>query len=519
MWCKDEGIPIKMFANFLTTLKSDVPASIVVFLVALPLSMGIAIASGAPPAAGLMTAIVGGIVVGMFQGGPLQVSGPAAGLSVIVYDLIQEFGLAQLGIIVMLAGFFQILAGALQIGQWFRAVSPAVIQGMLAGIGVLILASQFHVMVGDVPKESGLENLLAIPHAIGKGLVPEEALTMHWVAARIGILTIVAMMFWQTLAPKRLRNIIPAPLVGVSLATGEAWLQDLDIRYVVVGSDFFNAMSFPDLSDLAHLLDISILASALAMAFIASAETLLCATAVDQMHSGQRTQYNREMTAQGIGNTLCGMIGALPMTAVIVRSSTNVESGGRTRASAILHGVWMLLIVALFPALLGFIPIASLAAVLVFIGYKLVNIQTIRELHKYGRGEVIVYFVTLVTIVLTNLLTGVIAGFILALAKMLYTTHSLDVRVTTADDKKRVAIELRGVATFISLPKLASAFEGIRPGMEIDIHFENLYFIDHACLNFLGGWRKLYEKQEGKVHVDWESLQARFSRPEIPGKE
>lgn len=510
---------LKNFAsNLLTTLRFDIPASVVVFLVALPLSMGIAIASGAPPSAGLMTAIVGGIIVGIFQGGPLQVSGPAAGLSVIVFDLIQEFGFAQLGLIVMMAGLLQILAGLLQIGQWFRAVSPAVIQGMLAGIGVLIFASQFHVMVGDEPKGSGVENLLAIPHAIGKGLIPGEELSMHWIAARIGLLTIVVMMLWQSLAPKKLQN-IPAPLVGVLLATGEAWLQELDIDYVVVRADIFGIISLPAPNDLIHLLDISILASALAMAFIASAETLLCATAVDQMHSGQRTKYNREMTAQGIGNTLCGIIGALPMTAVIVRSSANVQSGARTRASAILHGMWMLLFVALLPGLLGFIPIASLAAVLVFIGYKLVNVQTIKELQKFGRGEVAVYFATLVTIVVTNLLTGVLLGFGLALAKMLYTTHSLEVKLTTSDDAKRVTVELYGVATFISLPKLANAFESIQPGSEVDIHFDHLSFIDHACLNFLGGWRKLYEGQGGKVHIDWNALQFRFSRQETHGKE
>lgn len=505
-------------SNFLATLRYDIPASVVVFLVALPLSMGIAIASGAPPAAGLLTAIVGGIVVGIFQGGHLQVSGPAAGLSVIVYDLIQEFGLAQLGIIVLMAGIFQILAGILQIGQWFRAVSPAVIQGMLAGIGVLIFASQFHVMVGDDPKGSGLENLLAIPHAIGKGLIPGEELTKHWIAARIGILTIVAMVLWQTLAPRRLRS-IPAPLVGVMLATGEAWLQDLDIQYVIVRADIFNAISLPTPDQLTHLLDISILASALAMAFIASAETLLCATAVDQMHSGQRTQFNREMTGQGIGNSLCGIIGALPMTAVIVRSSANVESGARTRASSILHGVWMLLFVVFLPGLLGMIPIASLAAVLVFIGYRLVNVKTIKELRKFGRGEVAVYFVTLVTIVITNLLTGVIAGFALALARMLYTTHHLNVQVKTTADEKSVDIELKGLATFISLPKLANALEKVKSGVEVNIHHDHLFFIDHACLNFLGTWRKLYEDQGGKVHADWAALQARFIRPDIPGKE
>lgn len=211
----EKNEPIRNY--FPLIFKKDLLASIVVFLVALPLCMGIAIASGLPPAAGLITGIVGGIVVGSLSGAPLQVSGPAAGLTVMVYEIVQRDGISILGPIVLLAGIVQIAAGYLGMGQWFRAVSPAVIKGMLAGIGVLIFASQFHVMVDDSPRGSGIANLLSIPEAIYKGVVPLDDSPHHW-AAMIGILTILVIIIWKPIVPKPLK-VIPAPLVAVVVAT------------------------------------------------------------------------------------------------------------------------------------------------------------------------------------------------------------------------------------------------------------------------------------------------------------
>ena len=185
-------------------LPKDALASVVVFLVALPLCMGIAIASGLPPAAGLVTGIIGGLVVGSIAGSPLQVSGPAAGLAVIVFQLVQQFGVAKLGIIVLLAGLLQLTAGLFKVGQLFRAVSPAVIHGMLGGIGVLIFASQFHVMLDDVPKGSGVNNLLSIPGAIMSGIFPVDGSTHHQAAA-VGLVTIVALLGWIKFSPSRLK--------------------------------------------------------------------------------------------------------------------------------------------------------------------------------------------------------------------------------------------------------------------------------------------------------------------------
>jgi len=491
----------------LHTFPRDLLASVVVFLVALPLCMGIAVASGAPPAAGLITGIIGGLVVGVLAGCPLQVSGPAAGLSVIVWELIQTHGTEKLGVIILAAGVVQLIAASLQLGQWFRAVSPAVIHGMLAGIGALILASQFHVMVDDGPKGSGLENILSLPEAVWKGVQPSEDLTHHE-AALIGLLTIGIMVTWENLAPKKLR-FIPAVLLGVLLATIVSSYQDLPIRRVGVQDNIFSVIQLPGLADLLHLLDTDVLAVALAVAFIASVETLLSATAVDHLHHGPRTRYNRELMAQGVGNFLCGALGALPMTGVIVRSSANINAGARTRASAILHGAWLLLFVAFLPFVLRLIPSASLAAVLVYTGYKLMNLKVIKELRTHGDSEVLIYAGTLGAIVVSNLLTGVLVGVGLAIGKLLYTTQNLETRLTLEGPTRSLTLHLMGVATFVSLPRLATALEQVPPAVPVHVQVDSLRHIDHACLHLLQSWKNIHEANGGQVLLDWERLQNR----------
>ncbi|HXG09854.1 MAG TPA: SulP family inorganic anion transporter [Gemmataceae bacterium] len=497
--------------------RHDFLASIVVFLVALPLCMGIAIASGAPlekaAAVGLITGIVGGLVVGLLGGSCVQVSGPAAGLSVIVFELSRAYGWEMVGVIVLLGGVIQFVAGLLRLGQWFRAVSPAVIHGMLAGIGVLIVASQFHIMVDDQPRGSGLANLLSIPEAVWKGIVPSDGDLNHEYAARIGLLTIVLIVLWRPLAPKALR-VIPAPLVAVTVATAVTALLGLSINRVQVPDNLADAISLPNAALLERLPPWpTLLFAAASLAFIASAETLLCATAVDQLHQGPRTRYDRELAAQGIGNMICGTLGALPMTGVIVRSATNVEAGARTRLSAILHGAWLLLFVCLLPGVLRFIPTAALAAVLVYTGYRLVNVKAIRSLWGYGKSEAAIYAATLTTIVVKDLLTGVLLGIALSMIKLLYTFSHLNVRLETDLSARRATLYLEGAATFIRLPRLAAVLEAVPPNTELHVHFEKLTYIDHACLDLLLNWEKQHEATGGSLVVDWESLTARFRRP------
>ena len=496
--------------SFLGDLRHDLFSSVVVFLVALPLCMGIAVASGAPPAAGIITGIIGGLVVGALAGCPLQVSGPAAGLSVIVWQYIQTYGMEKLGVIILVAGVIQMSAAWLQLGQWFRAVSPAVIHGMLSGIGLMILASQFHIMIDDAPRSNGLENLLSIPAGIWKAVFPAEGGPAHQEAAAVGVLTIVTIFLWNKFVPKKFQA-IPGVLVGVVLATAATVFFDLPIAHVTVRDNLLTVIELPKLEILAHLTDPSLLSASLAMAFIASVETLLSATAVDQMHSGPRTRYNKELFSQGVGNALCGLLGALPMTGVIVRSSANVQAGAHTRASAILHGIWLLLFVAFLPFVLRQIPTACLGAILVFTGYKLMNIAVINELKEYGRSEVAIYFGTMGAIVATNLLTGVLVGVGLAIWKLLYTTQNLETHLEQQADASTVTyrFHLMGIATFVSLPRLATALEDVPPGVTVEMHVEALRHIDHACLNLLESWTKLHEQKGGRVAIDWEKLQAR----------
>lgn len=498
-------------APFALPRGNDLLASLVVFLVALPLCMGVAIASGAPPALGLITGIVGGIIVGAIAGSPLQVSGPAAGMAVLVYDLVETHGLAMLGVVGVLAGAIQLGAGALKLGRWFRAISPSVIHGMLAGIGVLIFASQFHVMVDDAPRSGGLMNLLSIPEAIGKALSPEMG-RFHHLAALIGIVTIVSILGWNRFKPKPLK-MIPGPLLGVIVGAGLAAALAFPIKRVEVPASLAATLNIPQWDALlSGWTNPEILALGAIFAFVASAETLLCATAVDQMHTGPRTKYDQELRAQGVGNLLCGAVGALPMTGVIVRSSANVQAGGTTRWSTILHGVWLLLTVAALPWVLNHIPTSALAAILVYTGYKLVNVAEIRKIKKYGWSEIAIYAVTLIGVVAVDLLTGVIAGFALATAKLIYTVSHLEIDLRQEPGDTRTDVYLKGSATFFSIPQLSQALEKVETGAEVHIHVETLDYIDHACLDMLAAWEKQHAATGGALFIEWRVLADRYQR-------
>jgi MFS superfamily sulfate permease-like transporter len=484
------------------TVRQDLLASVVVFLVALPLCMGIAIASGAPPAAGLITGIVGGIVVGMFSGCPLQVSGPAAGLAVLVYEVVQKHGLKTLGVVILIAGIFQIAAGLLKAGQVFRAISPSVIFGMLAGIGILIFGAQFHVMVDDKPRADGLKNLLAIPESIVKGLFPVDG-NVHHLAAYVGVGTIAILILWGQFAPKKLKW-IPGALIAVSAATAVSAALSLPIRYVQLNDDFLGSISFFKLSELPQLLSGDVFLLAVTFAFVASAETLLSAAAVDQMHDGPKANYNKELISQGIGNSICGLLGALPMTGVIVRSATNVAAGAQTRLSAMLHGFWLLALVVAVPWLLRMVPTASLAAILVFTGYKLVNVQNVKRLLRYGGAPVVIYAATLIGIVATDLLKGILFGLALSIVTVMYARTKFSVRTQLHSNGRRMDVYLIGAATFLRLPKFADSLEAIPSEYESHIHLRDLDYVDDACLEALSNWQHQRTQKGATVIIEWD---------------
>lgn len=492
----------------------DLLASAVVFLVALPLCMGIAIASGAPPAAGLVTGIIGGLVVGLISGAPFQVSGPAAGLAVIVFQLVNQHGIAALGPLVLMAGLIQMIAGGLRLGRWFRAIAPPVVFGMLAGIGVLIFASQFHVMVDDKPKAGGIANLVSIPGAIMKGLLPVD---QHSWAALIGIITISVILLWNAYRPAKLR-FIPGLLLGAVTASTVANVFKLPIHYVDLPANLLGSLNFADFGALGgYFANGKMVAEAFGLAMVASAETMLCAVAVDRMHNGPRAKFDRELAAQGFGNVLCGMFGGLPMTGVIVRSAANIDAGAQTRWSAVLHGAWILAFAVFLPDLLRLIPAASLAAILVFTGIKLINLANIRDLRVYGRVPLAIYGATVAGIVVFDLLTGVLIGIGLSALKLLYQVTYLDIEVNPVEGTNRVDLVLTGSATFLSLPRLAEALDQLPASTQLHVYFDNLQHIDHACLDAFATWEKQNQGSGARLEVRWEELVCRRRVVTMPG--
>ena len=443
-------------------------------------------------------------MVGLFAGSPLQVSGPAAGLAVLVLELVTDHGLGSLGLVVLAAGVIQVAAGLGGIGQWFRAIAPAVIHGMLAGIGVLIFVSQFHVMLDAAPPGGGLKNLLAIPGALTAALSPTEG-SSHRMAALVGVVSIVIIVLWNAVKPAKLK-FVPGPLLATIAAAVLAGIAGLDIRYVEVPSSLIDAANWVNVGSLSEFSPLALAQWALVFAFVASAETLLCAAAVDQMHDGPRTRYNQEMFAQGVGNMLCGVFGALPMTGVIVRSSANVQAGAKTRASAVLHGIWLLAFVVAFPKVLNLIPTAALAAILVYTGYKLVNLAKAKEIYSYGAAELGIYLATLVGIIVEDLLTGVLLGLALALLKIVYVFAHLDVRVNRDAGGGRIDIYLGGSATFLSLPHLSDTLTAVPQGQEVHVHLDKLLHIDHACLELLNDWERRYAQSGGALSIEWDEL-------------
>lgn len=482
----------------------DLVASFVVFLVALPLCMGIAIASGMPPAAGLVSGIVGGLVVGWLAGSPLQVSGPAAGLVVLVFELVRQHGAAMLGPVVLLAGAIQLAAGLCRVGIWFRMTAPAVVAGMLSGIGILIVASQAHVLMDAVPRARGLENFAALPGAVRTVVETGQGAQ----ALLVGLATLVILVAWEKLRPRRLR-FLPGALVAV--VTMAVLVQRLgwQVKTVEVPSDLLSSLNLLQPSNLAGLLDPALVLAALSFAFIASAETLLSASAVDRLHHGPRTQYNRELMAQGAGNVLCGVLGALPITGVIVRSAANVQAGAATRFSVVLHGAWLLVFAALLPALLKLTPVTCLAAILVYTGAKMINIGQIRELARFGRGVAVVYVATTASIVFIDLLAGVLIGFVLSLLRLSLHASRLDVRLHAHDQGPHLRLSLSGAATFLGVPAMLRTLEQVPPNRELHVDIDELHHVDHACLELLREWDNSAPARGCRLVVDWQGLRER----------
>ncbi|MQY03500.1 SulP family inorganic anion transporter [Actinomadura macrotermitis] len=479
--------------------RRDVAASLVVFLVALPLCVGVAVASGVPAELGLITGIVGGLVTGLLPGSSLQVSGPAAGLTVLVFEAVQRFGLGALGAIVLAAGLLQVALGLLRMGRWFRAISVAVVEGMLAGIGLTIIAGQLYAMADAKAPGTGHGKLTGLPGLFTGGLGSRPALT----AFALGAATIALLALWPRL-PAKVRA-VPAPLAAVLLATAATAAFDLPVHKLNV-QGLLGAVQPPGAGELARLLEAGVLGTVLAFALISSAESLFSAAAIDRMHDGPRTRYDKELVAQGVGNTVCGALGALPMTSVIVRSSANVHAGARTKASRVLHGLWLLLFAALLPGVLELIPLASLAGVLVYTGWRLMPLRQLPPLWRDHRGEAVILVVTALAVVMLNLFEGVLLGLLLAVVKSAWETSHVHLEV---DDSGTGAVNVKvlGNATFLRLPKMLDTLEALPADRPVVLDLSGLRHLDHACRTALLAW----SEEHNRPH-----LQAPLLTPLVP---
>ncbi|MET8976027.1 SulP family inorganic anion transporter [Streptomyces sp. NPDC004539] len=453
---------------------TEITASLVVFLVALPLCIGVAVASGVPAELGIISGVIGGLVVGAARGSTLQVSGPAAGLAALVAETVLEHGVAMLGVIVLFSGLLQIVLGLVRLGRFFQAISLAIIQGMLAGIGLPLMFSQAYPMMDAKAPGTPIENMAGIPGLLADTFANPQAL----IAAGLGIVTVVLSFLWKK-APGPVKK-VPAALVAVGIGIAVAALPGVEVRTLQVGN-LLASIDVPGPEQFAGLADAGIITAILTFTVIASAESLFTAAAVDRMHDGPRTRYNPELIAQGAGNTAAGLLGALPITAVVARSSANVQAGAKTRLSRVLHGVWLLAFALLLPQVLALIPISVLAGVLVHSGWKLFAPEEFPKMWRQDRGEFAVMTITTLVIVATALLEGVLiglaAGIVLAALRMSRTV------IRRHEEEDTAKVVMAGNATFLRLPEVIEALEGAaeagKPRIRLDL--TGVTHLDHAC--------------------------------------
>ena len=465
-----------------SNLKQDAPSSLVVFLVALPLCLGIALASGAPLFSGLIAGIIGGLIVAPLSGSPLGVSGPAAGLAVIVYGAIEQLGAYPTFLAaVVVAGVVQVLLGVLKAGVIGYYFPSSVIKGMLSGIGIIIFLKQIpHAFGYDADPEGDMSFIQQDGHnTFSEFKYMLEAISPS--ATLIAVLGLLIMILWERPFMKKLSftTIIQGPLVAVVTGILLKLYFDGKEGWELIGdhlvslpetkglSGFIGQFSTPDFS---AFLNPAIYTIGITMAVVASLETLLCVEATDKLDPYKRvTPTNRELLAQGAGNILSGLVGGLPITQVIVRSSANIQSGGRTKASATLHGALLLISAFAIPSILNLIPLAALAAILLIVGYKLAKPNMIVGMWKKGSNEFIPFAVTVVGIVLTDLLTGIALGLVVAIVSILWDNFKVPYKfdIRNYNVGAPIKIEFSEVVSFLNKASIQQTLNTIPPNSTV----------------------------------------------------
>ncbi|MFV0134559.1 bifunctional SulP family inorganic anion transporter/carbonic anhydrase [Streptomyces sp. HMX87] len=487
---------------------ADASASIAVFLIALPLSLGIALATGAPLQAGLVAAAVGGIVVGRLGGCPLQVSGPAAGLTVVTADLIQQYGWRATCAITVLAGISQLGLGCLRVARTALAVSPAIVHGMLAGIGVTIAVAQLHIVLGGTPQSSVPDNLRALPAQLAD---------LHPAALSVSALTLALLLLWPRI-PGRIGTVlrkVPAALVAVAGSTAVAVAAGLRLPRVDLPSWSNHALAaLPDGPVL------GLVAAVLTITLVCSVQSLLGAVAVDKLVAARpqltgrvgRSDLDRELLGQGAANIVSGSLGGLPIAGVAVRSTANVNAGAVSRNSTMLHGVLVVIATALMVPALELIPLASLAALVMAIGITMVSLHHIRTVTRHR--EVLVYAATTGGVVITGVLEGVALGIAVAVGVAL---HRLTRTRITHEEREGVHhVHVRGQLTFLAVPRLSRALHLVPHGADVVVELDGS-FMDHAAYETLQDWQKTHTAQGGSVDITGRRPGTRISEPDESG--
>ncbi|MER7810518.1 bifunctional SulP family inorganic anion transporter/carbonic anhydrase [Streptomyces sp900116325] len=483
---------------------ADLSASITVFLIAVPMSLGLAVAMDAPLEAGLISAAVGGIVAGLLGGTPLQVSGPSAGLTVVTAELIQIYGWRTTCAITIGAGLLQILLGSLRAARGALAVSPAIVHGTLAGIGVAIALAQLHIVLGASPQSSAAANALALPEQLGR---------TSPAAPLIGALTIAVLVVWPRLPGRIGRAVrrLPAALASVAIATAVAAVAAPGIARVDLPS--WRSHALPELPQGPVL---ALATAVLTVLLVASLESLLAAVAVDKLTADraggrtadsrppapaapaaprvQRSDLDRELRGQGIANVLAGLLGGLPVSGGAVRSSANVRAGATGRAATVLHGVWVLLAAGLLVTALEWIPLAALAALVMVVGFQMVNYAHIRNVHKHR--EFLVYGATITGVVLFGVLEGVAIGIAVAVAVALH--RLARTRITVTEQGGQHLVVVRGQLTFLAVPRLSRALGQLPRGGDAVVELDG-FFMDHAAYETIQDWSDAQTAQGGRV--------------------
>lgn len=537
------GVPKTGLSGLAESWRTDILAGFLVFLIALPLCLGIAMASGFPPQAGIITAIVGGLLVSRINGSFVTVTGPAAGLIVVILDSVQELGAddAMAGYrytlaAIFFAGVIQMLMGVMKAGKMSAFFPSSAVHGMLAAIGLIIIAKQFHVMLGVKPDAQTLfQTISAIPASL-RDMNPEVAI--------IGFCGLAILAVWTLVGNTRLKA-IPAPLIVVLVGMALAKYFDLEDEHkylflpnavflphhefaigpkflVTLPENFFAGFAFPNFGRVGELV---FWRQVFTIALVGSLESLLSAAAVDKLDPYKRTSdLNRDVAAVGFGNAICGLMGGLPMIAEIVRSSANVNNGARTGWANFFHGLFLLVFVALFPKLIHEIPLASLAALLVFTGYRLASPREFRKTLEIGWDQLAVFVVTIVGVLATDLLIGVAIGVIAEL--MFHFWRSIEWRdvilLSRSIEQKEPGVyhvQVAGAAFFGNYLALKGDLASIPAGQTVIFDLSGTSTVDHTVMENLHNFCDDYRGKGGYAEIrGLDQLVPTSSHPLAPRK-